>query len=51
MLACKELQAVNETGALNIIVLWTDGDPNGISADFNNSTTGSLIGERVRANQ
>lgn len=43
MLAYKELQAVNETGALNIIVLWTDGDPNGISADFNNSSTGSLI--------
>jgi hypothetical protein len=42
MLAYKELQAVNETGALNIIVLWTDGDPNGITADFNNSSTSSL---------
>jgi len=34
MLAWKELQAVNEPGALNIIVLWTDGAPNGITADF-----------------
>jgi hypothetical protein len=42
MLAWKELQAANEPGALNIIVLWTDGAPNGITADFNNSTTGSL---------
>jgi Flp pilus assembly protein TadG len=42
MLAWKELQAANETGALNIIVLWTDGMPNGITADFNNNTTGSL---------
>jgi hypothetical protein len=42
MLAWKELQAANEPGALNIIVLWTDGMPNGITADFNNSSTGSL---------
>jgi Flp pilus assembly protein TadG len=42
MLAWKELQAANEPGALNIIVLWTDGAPNGITADFNNSSTGSL---------
>ena len=42
MLAWKELQAANEPGALNIIVLWTDGAPNGITADFNNATTGSL---------
>ena len=42
MLAWKELQAANEPGALNIIVLWTDGAPNGITADFNNSSTPSL---------
>ena len=38
MLAYHELQAANEPGALNIIVLWTDGAPNGITADFNNSS-------------
>jgi len=43
MLAWKELQAANEPGALNIIVLWTDGAPNGITADFNNSSTSSLV--------
>jgi Flp pilus assembly protein TadG len=43
MLAWKELQAANEPGALNIIVLWTDGAPNGITADFNNASTGSLL--------
>ena len=43
MLAWKELQAANEPGALNIIVMWTDGAPNGITADFNNNTTPSLI--------
>ena len=43
MLAWKELQAANETGALNIIVLWTDGDPNGLTADFNNSSTNALV--------
>jgi hypothetical protein len=42
MLAWKELQAADEPGALNIIVLWTDGMPNGITADFNNNSTGSL---------
>jgi Flp pilus assembly protein TadG len=42
MLAYKELLAADEPGALNIIVLWTDGAPNGITADFNNSSTGSL---------
>jgi Flp pilus assembly protein TadG len=39
MLAWKELQAANDPGALNIIVLWTDGAPNGISADFNWNNT------------
>lgn len=42
MLAWKELQAANEPGALNLIVLWTDGAPNGITADFNNASTNSL---------
>jgi Flp pilus assembly protein TadG len=35
MLAYKELQAANQPGALNVIVLWTDGQPNGITANFN----------------
>ena len=43
MLAWRELQAANDPGALNIIVLWTDGAPNGITADFNNSSTSSLV--------
>ncbi len=30
----EELQAVNEPGALNLIVFFTDGLPNGITADF-----------------
>jgi Flp pilus assembly protein TadG len=38
MLAYKELQAANQPGALNVIVLFTDGQPNGITANFNNST-------------
>jgi Flp pilus assembly protein TadG len=42
MLAWKELQAANQPGALNIIVMWTDGMPNGITADFNNSNTSAL---------
>jgi Flp pilus assembly protein TadG len=42
MLAYKELKAANQPGALNAIVLWTDGQPNGITANFNNSTTGVI---------
>lgn len=42
MMAYYELQAANEPGALNIIVLWTDGEPNGITADFNNSVNGVI---------
>jgi len=37
MLAYYELLASDQTGALNVIVLWTDGSPNGITADFNNT--------------
>jgi Flp pilus assembly protein TadG len=37
-LAYKELVAANEPGALNIIVLFTDGQPNGLTANFNDST-------------
>ena len=37
-LAYKELQATNLPGALNVIVLFTDGQPNGITANFNSST-------------
>jgi hypothetical protein len=40
-IAYKELQAANEPGALNIIVLWTDGEPNGITVDFNAGAMGS----------
>jgi Flp pilus assembly protein TadG len=43
MLAYKELQAANQPGALNVIVLWTDGQPNGITANFNTSTGTSVI--------
>ncbi|MEI9975368.1 MAG: vWA domain-containing protein [Ignavibacteriota bacterium] len=35
MFAYKELVAANKPGALNVIVLFTDGQPNGISAYFN----------------
>jgi len=38
MLAYHELQTANQPGALNIIILWTDGAPNGITADFNNNS-------------
>jgi Flp pilus assembly protein TadG len=38
MLAWKELQAANQPGALNVIVLFTDGQPNGITANFNDKT-------------
>ncbi len=44
MMAYYELQAADEPGALNIIVLWTDGEPNGITADFNNNSgSGSAV--------
>jgi Flp pilus assembly protein TadG len=42
MLAYKELKAANQPGALNVIVLFTDGQPNGITANFNNTVTGSV---------
>jgi Flp pilus assembly protein TadG len=35
ILAYKELLAANQPGALNVIVLFTDGQPNGITANFN----------------
>ncbi len=38
MLAYHELQTANQPSALNIIILWTDGAPNGITADFNNNS-------------
>jgi len=40
-IAYKELKAANEPGALNIIVLWTDGEPNGLTVDFNAGTVAS----------
>ncbi len=42
MLAYKELQAANQPGALNVIVFFTDGLPNGITANFNNTATGVI---------
>ena len=42
MTAYKELQAANQPGALNVIVLFTDGQPNGITANFNNTV--SVVG-------
>ena len=50
MLAWKELQAANQPGALNVIVLWTDGAPNGITADFNNKVTNSVLATSTCAN-
>lgn len=41
-LAYQELQAANQPGALNVIVLFTDGQPNGITANFNGTTPGGL---------
>jgi Flp pilus assembly protein TadG len=40
MLAYKELVAANQPGALNVIVLFTDGKPNGITAYLNNYNGG-----------
>jgi hypothetical protein len=40
ILAYKELAAANQPGALNVIVLFTDGQPNGISAYFNDYNGG-----------
>jgi Flp pilus assembly protein TadG len=37
-LAYQELRKRNEAGALNLIVFFTDGRPNSLIADFNNST-------------
>jgi hypothetical protein len=42
MLAWAELKAANQPGALNVIVLFTDGQPNGITANFNNAVTGVI---------
>jgi Flp pilus assembly protein TadG len=33
-MAYTQLQAVNEPGALNVIVFFTDGHPNGVAANF-----------------
>jgi hypothetical protein len=43
MLAYKELQAANQPGAFNVIVLFTDGQPNGITANFNVNTANNVI--------
>lgn len=41
-LAYKELAAANQPGALNVIVLFTDGQPNGLTANFNGPNPGGL---------
>jgi Flp pilus assembly protein TadG len=43
MYAYYELQAANLPGALNVIVLFTDGQPNGISAHFNAPSPNSYM--------
>jgi hypothetical protein len=57
--AYRELLAADETGALNVIVLFTDGMPNGITAVFNGPNPGGDVtnsgncnnGTSVRVNQ
>lgn len=44
VLAYKELQAANLPGALNVIVLFTDGQPNGLTANFNGKTASKKVG-------
>ncbi|HWB85718.1 MAG TPA: vWA domain-containing protein [Bryobacteraceae bacterium] len=39
--AYQQIVALNEPGALNLIVFFTDGLPNGITADFNNELKSS----------
>ena len=41
-LAYQELAAANLPGALNVIVLFTDGMPNGITANFNGNNPGGF---------
>jgi hypothetical protein len=43
MYAYRELVAANQPGALNVIVLFTDGQPNGISAYFNPVVGSSVL--------
>lgn len=43
-LAYQELAATAATGALNVIVLFTDGMPNGITANFNGNNPGGFMG-------
>jgi Flp pilus assembly protein TadG len=43
MYAYDELVAANQPGALNVIVLFTDGQPNGISANFNLTGSSSVL--------
>jgi Flp pilus assembly protein TadG len=42
-LAYQEIVATNEPGALNVIVLFTDGQPNGISGNFNINTANNAV--------
>jgi Flp pilus assembly protein TadG len=43
MYAWDEIKAAAQPGALNVIVLFTDGQPNGITAKFNTSTGTSAM--------
>jgi Flp pilus assembly protein TadG len=44
MYGYDELVAANQPGALNVLVLFTDGQPNGISAYFNPQVNSSMQG-------
>ncbi len=49
-MAYEELRRKNQAGALNLIVLFTDGLPNGVVANFNDATTGFVAGKPVLLN-
>jgi Flp pilus assembly protein TadG len=49
ILAYKELQAANQPGALNVIVLFTDGQPNGITANFNGANPAGQGASSIKA--
>jgi Flp pilus assembly protein TadG len=49
-MAFQELLNRNQPGALNLIVLFTDGLPNGVVANFNDATKGMVAGKQVLTN-
>jgi Flp pilus assembly protein TadG len=42
-LAYQQLLAINQPGALNLIVFFTDGQPNGLTFDFTGSNPNSIL--------